>query len=136
MIAQQIFRTATQLGVHFYVDGENLVVTPRDRITDQLRSNIRQHKPDLIRALTDRPMMQRVDIVELMNRACEGLTLKPQQLWRFLSPGDIDDIRDGLIDARTIRGYVQRWDDHPHIVPVGNNLPYPSSRTKNFEKEL
>ena len=66
-----------------------------------------------------------VDLNGLLADACTGLALKPEQLWRFLSPEDIDDIKSGLIDLSTLKGYAIRWNMHPYLVPVGNGLPYP-----------
>jgi len=39
-------------GLHLSVHGDILRVEPRERITDQVRAIIRQHKPALLAALT------------------------------------------------------------------------------------
>ncbi|WIT11417.1 hypothetical protein PFX98_21355 [Paucibacter sediminis] len=44
----QHLRTA---GLALTVDGDNLIVTPRERLTDAMRSAIRAHKPGLLDAL-------------------------------------------------------------------------------------
>ena len=71
---------------------------------------------------------------KILDSACHNLALKPEQLWRFLSPEDIDDLNAGLINFDTLRVYAERWDRHPHLVPVGNNLPFPAiPRQPDFE---
>lgn len=40
-----------QAGLLLSTDGEQLLVTPADKLTDELRSAIRQHKPALIELL-------------------------------------------------------------------------------------
>ncbi|GEM_PF-2108047 len=129
MVAQEIIRSASELGVEFHIEGPNLIATPGGKLTDPLRAEIRQHKPDLIRLLTTGNTS--TDITESLEKACQGLALKPQQLWRFLSLGDIADVGDGLIDFDTLRAYARRWSEHPHLVPVGNNRPYPQSTDKS-----
>jgi len=61
-----------------------------------------------------------------LEQSCLNLDLTPQQLWRYLSLEDIDDIQSGLIDSATLRAHAKRWSDHPYLVPVGNDLPYPT----------
>ena len=65
-------------------------------------------------------------LCKVIARACHNLALKPEQLWRFLSPEDIDDLNTGLINFDTLRAYAERWNQHPYLVLVGNNLPFPA----------
>ena len=75
------------------------------------------------------------DLSGLLVKACLDLDLKPQQLWRFLSLDDISDIQSGLIDPSMLRVYAERWNDHPYLVPIGNDLPCPTI-TKPPDPEL
>ena len=67
---------------------------------------------------------------KILEKACQDLAIKPTQLWRFLSPEDITDIQNGLIDFETLRAYAERWNAHPYAVPVGNDLPFPEPPKK------
>lgn len=41
----------TTHGLQAEVEGDSLIVFPRDRLNDSLRAYIRQHKPEIIEAL-------------------------------------------------------------------------------------
>jgi TubC N-terminal docking domain len=46
-----VLQTLYEHGLQAEVEGDSLVVFPRDRLTDDLRAYIRQHKPEIIEAL-------------------------------------------------------------------------------------
>lgn len=68
---------------------------------------------------------------KILEKACLNLALKPKQLWRCLSEEDIEDIQAGLIDSETLRAYAERWNDHPHLVLIGNDLSFPAPELKD-----
>lgn len=51
--AADFYRELVAWGFSVATDGEQLLVSPRDRITDQLRQRIRASKADLLRLLSD-----------------------------------------------------------------------------------
>ena len=53
--AESFFRELVAFGFSVTADGDRLLVSPRDRITDQLRQRIRDAKPDLLQLLAPRP---------------------------------------------------------------------------------
>lgn len=53
--AADFYRELVAWGYSVTADGEQLLVAPRDRITDQLRQRIREAKPDLLQLLKPRP---------------------------------------------------------------------------------
>lgn len=46
-----LYQELYHAGLLLSADGEKLLVTPADKLTDELRSAIRQHKPELIELL-------------------------------------------------------------------------------------
>ena len=53
--AETFFHELVSFGFSVSADGDRLLVSPRERITDDLRQRIRAAKPDLLRLLTDGP---------------------------------------------------------------------------------
>lgn len=52
MGAQQILNDIMEIGVSLRVDGNQLIAQPSSKLTEPLRIKIRQHKPELIKALS------------------------------------------------------------------------------------
>ena len=53
--AETFYQELVSFGFSVSADGDRLLVSPRERITDELRQRIRAAKPDLLRFLTDGP---------------------------------------------------------------------------------
>ena len=51
MTPAAILSTLKSKGVNLKRDGDDLIATPKAALTDELRTLIRQHKPELLRAL-------------------------------------------------------------------------------------
>ena len=51
MTSVTLYLELYQAGLLLSTDGEKLLVTPADKLTDELRLAIRQHKPELIELL-------------------------------------------------------------------------------------
>jgi len=49
--ASDLFHELTAHGLIIALEGDNLMVSPRERLTDPLRARIREAKPDLLRLL-------------------------------------------------------------------------------------
>lgn len=56
-------------GIRLQRDGGNLVVTPREALTDELRELIRDHKPELLQAISNPPEAL---ALHAGNLACDG----------------------------------------------------------------
>ena len=51
MSAFNLYLALHRAGLLIATDGEKLLVTPADKLTDELRAALRQHKPELIELL-------------------------------------------------------------------------------------
>jgi len=51
-----------------------------------------------------------IDLTLLLNTCCHGLNISPDEVKnRLLSQGNIEDIINGDISARTIKSHIQLW---------------------------
>ena len=75
------------------IEGGNLYVSPKERLTDGLRTWIREHKPDLI-------VMLRI------SEACRGFQITPDQFYALTTPADRADIRTGRTPVEHLRWYA------------------------------
>lgn len=55
MGARDLLGELMAAGLSLTIDGDRLIVTPRDRLTDAMRDGIRAHKPDLLALLVPAP---------------------------------------------------------------------------------
>lgn len=74
MLAAEILTALQEAGTTARVDGEKLLVEPRNRVPAELVPEIREHKTEIVALLSsslpaafDRPPQSREETVELMN---------------------------------------------------------------------
>ena len=132
MNAEKIIECTRGAGMRMEVQGEKLMVYNTDRLTDELRQEIRLHKPEIIRLLSaNDDRLTDLEIADLLREACSGIEIDPQQFWAFLDESDIADIRAGYIRLGQLRVFAKSWARYPELVPIGNNNPFPA--LKNTE---
>ena len=111
--AQEILTYAKQHHIHLEFNGEKIVMeAPRNLLTEQFLSEVKEHKTELIRVLaTSEP--------EINIGLSAEEELKIRKLFAALKETDQDIIDDLLESCRTIpkrREYFLEWADHP--VPI------------------
>ena len=89
------------MGITLSVDGGNLLAKPKAAITEEARSLIREHKAELLEALS-KPA--------LLVEACQGVEGIDAATFRaLLSPVDVEDIEGGHIPAHTLNAYAMSF---------------------------
>ncbi len=109
MTTTELLNTLTARGARLEVDGDSLIVRPRDALTDELRNEIRTRKRDLLRLLSE----QHAHIERLKAQWHEAR----QRFWASTDDaqterawGELLDISDALFDALGADAYWQ-WRD-------------------------
>ncbi len=104
MTATELLHVLTERGATVQVDGETLIVCPRDALTDDLRTQIRTHKPTLLRLLSE----QHAHVERLKAQWHEAR----QRFWASTDDaqtertwGELLDISDALFDAMGKEAY-------------------------------
>jgi hypothetical protein len=81
-------------GLTILLDGEQLIVSPRDRLTNELRAAIRKSKPELIGALTDeRQHPPFPDLLERVRQMAKRWEYSPDELAEELKRAAVDPVR-------------------------------------------
>lgn len=70
MAPDLICRQLYGAGLHIRSDGEKLLVSPVERLTDETRQLLREHKPELIAFVADAHKTT-VQLIEAAIRACD-----------------------------------------------------------------
>lgn len=127
MNATQIIEYAESAGMKLVTDGHKITVYNADRLTDDLRQEIRLHKPEIIRLLSaNDDRLTNSEIADLLREACSGIEIDPQQFWAFLDESDIADIRAGAVTLENLKAFARSWARYPELVPIGNTRPFPA----------
>ena len=129
MNASQIIEYAENAGMKLVTDGYKITVHNSDLLTDDLRQEIRLHKPEIIQLLSANQEYYRLtdsEVAELLQKVCKGIKLDPQQFWSFLDESDIADIRAGAISLDHLRAFAASWARYPELVPIGNIKSFPA----------
>jgi len=117
--AQEILTYAKQHHIHLEGNGENLAIeAPRNLLTEQFLSEVKEHKTELIRVLTTSEPEINIGL------SIED-EIKIRKLFAALKETDSDLIAALLEDCRTIPGrreYFLEWADHPVpiFIPTGD----------------
>lgn len=130
----QIIEYATSAGMRLVTDGRKITVHNNQHLTDQLRREIKQHKPEIIRLLSANDELHRLtdmEVADLLREACSGIELDPQQFWSFLDESDIADIRAGTISLEHLQAFAHSWARYPELVPIANTKPFPAINKLN-----
>lgn len=86
-------------GLSVTVDNGQILVTPKQLITDDIRAQIKANKAELITAINLAALVEK-----LIADACKDLTITPEQFRGELERGgDIPDILAGDISAECLR---------------------------------
>ena len=142
-------------GFRLHLEDGKLLVEPFSRLSPKQRAFIRRHRAEIIAELTGdgglEPRPSKTDPAEvfsqtsvgavddaslaaILTRACEGLDLKPQTLWRYLSREDIEAIRHDPDDEwYPLRGCAVIWAGMPPEIDGGHDLPFPGHQNGNLE---
>jgi len=76
------------------IENGNLVL--EGNLTDEFIESAKQHKPDLL-------------LFTIVTKACERLTITPQQFIALLTEEDKQDILSGSTGVRTLRAYAESF---------------------------
>ncbi|MGV7222963.1 MAG: hypothetical protein ACQ9MH_15715 [Nitrospinales bacterium] len=129
MSALNIIEHATLIGVQLEAKGKNIIVHNADHLTDELRQEIRLHKPEIIRLLSandEHHRLSDVEVADILREASSGIEIDVQQFWAFLDESDIVDIRMGAIPLENLKAFAKSWARYPELVPIGNRRPFPT----------
>jgi hypothetical protein len=84
----------TGIGLEVIAKGDQLMVAPRNQLTDQLRDCIWTNKPNLLTEL------------RLLEATCDGLDITPTEMIKALAPGDIDYWCRGKLSTNTLLAFA------------------------------
>lgn len=127
MNAEKIIEYAKSAGMRLEVKGPKLMVYNPENLTDELRQEIRLHKPEIIRLLSaNDDRLTNPEITDLLRESCSGIKLDPHQFWSFLDESDIADIRAGAVTLENLKAFARSWARYPELVPIGNTRPFPA----------
>jgi hypothetical protein len=109
MSATAVLNTLHRMGLTIRVEGEKLIVQPKEAITDEVRTLIRAHKPDLLVKLAANDATDCADVNGRIEEACRGLTITPAKFKCFLDGFDFNEIRSGEWTLESMRLYAEIW---------------------------
>lgn len=94
MEANTLLAHLRSAGLTVRCNGDQLIVAPRDRLTDELRAAIRERKPELLKALTaERPYDPKpptADLLERIRRMAKRWGFSPDELTEELNRAAAD----------------------------------------------
>lgn len=133
--ATELFDTLERQGLRLALDAGGALRCYGDLAkAEKMLPTIRQHKPELLAALTGKPASPLGDeaLARLVREVAASNRLDPLALWNWLDPSDIEGLRSGdPAEARAFRYMVSlpTWDGTPPPVPHG--LPFPGAPLPN-----
>ena len=95
MSVPEVVRRVRSVGGTLKLDGGGLLLLADHELPQDLVAFVRGHKPEIIRTL------------EIVARACSGLSLSQEQFMAEMSEADIADIQAGHIPLETLMAYAE-----------------------------
>ena len=88
-------------------DGQLKIDAPENELTDEFLESAKQHKSEILEALTKKDS----GLMVLVSEACSGLEITPTQFTALCNEDDLKYIRNGAFSIKTLRAYAKSFAD-------------------------
>ncbi len=98
MNTSELLNYAKKHNVEFTLDGPDIVINaPDGELTDGLLAHFKKNKPSLVK------------LIEAIQRACDGLSITPEQFRSLISEEDCKLIAEGKFEDHVLRAYAKSF---------------------------